>query len=205
VLIVLEGIDGCGKSTQAKLLAEWFWGQGRDAVVIREPGATPAGEKIREILLDPSISLTGMADLLLFHAARAQVLCDAVVPALQAGKVVIMDRFYHSTIAYQAFGSGLDLGTVNTVIDLTVGSLRPHAAILLDLPYEVALERRAGEKNDGIEGRGDWFLRQVYEGYRYLHRDGQLAVVDADNELENVLWGILNVLEMKKLIPVQHG
>lgn len=171
--ITLEGIDGCGKTTQAKLLVEYLRGRGYDVVHTREPGGTAIGRKIRSILLDPeSKGMTAAAELLLYSADRAQHLSEIVEPALKAGKVVICDRFTDATVAYQGFARGLDMQEIETLNGVATRGCRPDATLLLDLPVQTALSRAKGRNhadNAGGEGRFEEeslaFHEKVRQGY----------------------------------------
>ena len=137
--ITLEGIEGCGKSTQARLLAQWL---GEGALLTREPGGTPLGEGIRALLLDPRhTGMAPVAESLLFFADRAEHVARKVQPALASGRVVVCDRYVDSSLAYQGFGRGLSLEALDAVAALATGGLVPDVTFLLDLPVEVGFDR----------------------------------------------------------------
>lgn len=164
--LVLDGIDGCGKSTQARLLTEALTrARGVPALHLREPGSTKVGERIREILLSREHELDPGVELLLFAAARRQTLRELVVPALAAGRDVVCERFHASTFAYQAIAGGLPEADVLAVLLRWADEPRPDALILLDIDPDVAARRRAGPA-DRIEAKGLEFQRRVAEGYR---------------------------------------
>jgi len=170
-LITFEGIDGSGKTTQINLLADSFRAAGLDVLVLREPGGTPIGEAIRKILLDSRHDGMGQeTELLLFEAARAQLIREVIEPALAAGTRVICDRFFDSTLAYQGFGRGMDLDMIEALNRYAVGACRPDVTILLDLPVEAAVRRLAGRQGqaDRLEGEGLAFMQRTGEGYRAL-------------------------------------
>jgi len=168
--LVLDGIDGCGKSTQARLLAEALTqARGVPALHLREPGSTKVGERIREILLSREHELDPGVELLLFAAARRQTLRELVQPALAAGRDVVCERFHASTFAYQAFAGGLPEDDVLSVLLRWADEPRPDALILLDVDPAAAARRRAGPE-DRIEAKGLEFQRRVAEGYRRFAR-----------------------------------
>jgi dTMP kinase len=165
--ITLEGIEGCGKSTQARLLAQWL---GEGALLTREPGGTPLGEGIRALLLDPRhAGMAPVAESLLFFADRAEHVARKVQPALANGQVVVCDRYVDSSLAYQGFGRGLPLAALDAVAALATGGLIPDVTFLLDLPVEVGFDRigRRGPA-DRLESEERAFHDRVREGFRKL-------------------------------------
>ena len=169
--IVLEGADGVGKTTQTALLSSWMDARGIDHIVAREPGGTPLGESIRELVLGQiDFQITPETELLLILAARAAFVSEVVRPALGDGKVVIADRFALSTLAYQGYGRGLPLDDVRDGLRIATGGLEPDLYILLDLPVEESLSRQAmsGTELDRIESEGESFLSLVRRGYLAL-------------------------------------
>jgi dTMP kinase len=188
-LVALEGIDGCGKSTQARLLA------GRlGAVSTFEPGATPLGASLRTLLLDrDGDPVVPRAEALMMAADRAQHVAEVIIPALQAGRWVVTDRFSASTLAYQGYGRGLDRAALDALVGWATGGLRPDLTVLFDLPVEVAASRRRGDGDDRMEAEGLAFQRRVADGFLamaaerrdpWLVVDGTLAV----DELAATLW-----------------
>ncbi len=151
--IVLDGVEGCGKSTQARLLAKALTQRGCDVVTTHEPGGTPAGERIREVLLDPALSMAALTEVLLFCASRAQHVAKVIRPALEDGKVVVCDRFSASTAAYQGYAGDLGFATFQKLDELATGGLHPDMTIILDLDPQVGIQRRLAEtgKVDRIE------------------------------------------------------
>jgi dTMP kinase len=173
--IVLEGPDGGGKSTQARLLAEYLRGIGQDAVLTREPGGTPLAEEIRRVILTPSQeSLDPMAEILLYAASRIQHVRRLIQPSLDAGRIVICERFIDSSLAYQGYGLGWDLELIKAVNRLAVGEMAPDCVFLLDSEPEAGLARvnRRSEATQGgldrIEARGLDFQQRVRQGYLEL-------------------------------------
>jgi dTMP kinase len=176
LFITFEGTEGCGKSTQVELLAERLRALGHRVRVLREPGGTPIGEEIRHTLKHSKVNVT-MAyetELLLMNASRAQLVRETIRPALAVGEIVLCDRFYDSTTAYQGYGRGLDLGLVRSVIDFAVGDTRPDLTLLLHVPPEVSAERLQSRQStlpfvrDRIEEGDRYFFERVAQGYEAI-------------------------------------
>lgn len=188
--VVLEGLDGVGKSTQVALLAAWLEGAGVPHVVVREPGGTPLGEAIRELALSRGdLDVGPESELLLMLAARAALVRSVIRPALDAGKLVVADRFALSTLAYQAYGRGLDPARVRPALDVATGGLRPDLYVVLDLQLDESAERRRGNatKPDRIEREGESFRRKVREAYLALaEAEAGIALLDARGTPEEV-------------------
>ena len=174
LFITFEGTEGCGKSTQVELLAERLRALGHRVRTLREPGGTPIGEEIRHTLKHSKAqhAMTAEAELLLMNASRAQLVREVIRPALAAGEIVLCDRFYDSTTAYQGYGRGLDLAMVKSVIDFAVGDTRPDLTLLLHVPPEVSAERLQSRQStlpfvrDRIEEGDRKFLRARGPGLR---------------------------------------
>lgn len=161
-LISLEGLDGVGKTTQVHRLGEWLDSRGIEAVAVREPGGTPFGESLRELVLHRAEAHSAMAELLVFAAARAELMDTVVQPALDRGGVVLMDRFVDSSVAYQAFGHGLDVESVQMVNRLATRGRQPDWTIWLEgAPF---IQSAA----DRVEQRGPSYFARVNAGYRWL-------------------------------------
>ena len=165
--LVIDGPDGSGKTTQAARLSAWLAAQGESATILREPGATPAGEAIREILLHADVDLTPRTEMLLYQAARAQLVETALEPALAEGQTVILDRYWYSTAAYQGYGLGLDPEEIARVAAAATGGLEPDHVFFLDLDPETGLSRLGGER-DRIEARSLDYHRRVRDGFLAL-------------------------------------
>lgn len=196
LFVTLEGIEGCGKTTQLSRLSAFLTRAGVAHEVTREPGGTPAGEDIRRILLTPrDPALTPLVDLLLYGAARAQHLQQVIEPALAAGKTVLCDRFRDATAAYQGFASGLSLDIINALHDLPGLDRRPDLTLLLDLPVATGLARaRARQASDGdvltrFEEATLRFHDKVRQGYLELARQepSRFVVIDAAGSPEEVI------------------
>lgn len=194
--IVFDGPDGAGKSTQAAALGEHLRGCGERVQLLREPGATAAGEAIRDLLLDPGTDLAARAEMLLYQAARAQLVETVLRPALDEGTSVVLDRYWYSTAAYQGYGLGLDVEEVRRVSAAATGGLEPDHLFLLDLEPEVGLGRLRGAR-DRIEGRPLEYHRRVREGFlAEARRLGERAtILDASAPAEEVTARILAVVD----------
>ena len=196
LFITFEGTEGGGKSTQIARLAERLQALGRRVRVVREPGGTPIGEEIRHTLQHSSQNqaMVPEAELLLINASRAQLVREMIRPALAAGEVVLCDRFYDSTVAYQGYGRGLDLRPVGAVIDVAVGHTRPDLTFLLHVPVAVSEARRqaratAGQPlRDRMEEAGRGFFERVEQGYKAIAAAEPRRVkwIDATRGLEEV-------------------
>ena len=165
--ITFEGSEGCGKSTQSEMLYCYLKSKSLDVVYLREPGGVKLSEKIREILLDPDSKISPEAETLLYMAARAQVVRDIINPSLKAGKIVICDRFLDSTIAYQGFGLGVDIGMIKTIGRFATLGINPDLTLFLDLPVRKGLKHRDNCK-DRIEQRSFKYHQMVRKGYLEL-------------------------------------
>ncbi|MBR3031731.1 MAG: dTMP kinase [Clostridiales bacterium] len=183
LFITFEGIDGCGKTTQIDMLSKDLEKEGIPYVLIREPGGTMIGEKIRTILLDKANSgMDERTELLLYEAARAQIVKERIKPELEDGKVVICDRFYDSTIAYQGYARGLDLEEIDFLNNWSAAGIKPDITFLLDLDEKTAYERRHGrsDEEDRLEAEGLLFMKKVRDGYLSRSReDKRFLVLDA--------------------------
>lgn len=195
-LFSFEGIDGAGKTTQVALLKEALEARGHRVVCLREPGGTGLGEKIRGLLLDRSEDPPSpVAELLLFAAARAQIVATRVKPELESGAVVILDRFTDATFAYQGYGRGLPQEQILALEGIAAG-IEPSRTWFLDLSPEESARRRAarGETPDRMEAEGEAFRSRVRSGYleRARRHPGRIAVVDAARSVEEIASEILS-------------
>ncbi len=167
--VALEGVEGAGKSTQARMLGEWLEACGIPFTLTREPGGTDVGEAIRHVVQDrPELSVPPETELLLYLAARAAFVQEVALPVLERGELLIADRFSLSTYAYQGYGRGLDLEEVRRIDRFASGGLAPDVYIVLDLPVEEgkARQKEAGKREDRLESSGEGFLEAVGRGYR---------------------------------------
>jgi dTMP kinase len=197
--IVLEGVEGSGKSTQIRLLDAWLGSLGLEHVRAREPGGTQVGEAIRHVLLHgDEEEMPAETELLLMLAARAAFVREVVRPALEAGRTVLADRFDFSTFAYQGFGRGLPLDQVRELNRFATGGLVPDLVVVLDLPPELGRERQAreGKTLDRIERAGPGFMERVRDGYRALAvSEGNARMVDGRGTPEEVHARLRALLE----------
>lgn len=199
--ISLEGGEGCGKSTQARVLVDWLQQCGVDALATREPGGTAGAEAIRSLLLDPVIARWSVpAEAMLFAAARSDHVAALIAPALEAGRWVVCDRFIDSSLAYQGCAGGLGVSTVRELHRLGSGGLLPDITLLLRLPeHEAAtrLHRRDGEHRDAIGGRGAAFHKLVAEAFDALAaaEPDRYRMIDATGDADEVHGRIRAALE----------
>ena len=198
-LIAFEGVEGAGKSTQLELLRRALEGRGREVVVTREPGGTPAGERIRGLLLDPAAELHPRTEALLFAAARAELVERVIRPGLERGAVVLCDRYLDSSLAYQGGARGLGRGPVEEVNRFATGGLLPDLVVLLDLDPAEGLRRRRRDP-DRIEGQDLGFHRRVRDAFRDLAAadpkrfavvDGSAPVPEVAARIEAAVIGLL--------------
>lgn len=197
LFITLEGADGCGKSTQAAILADRIAATGREVVRLREPGGTAVSEKIRALVLDPENSeMAPECELLLFEASRAQLVRQVIEPALARGAVVVCDRFYDSTFAYQAAGRSLAEPTIRAANALGSCGVAPDRTFVLDMDTDAALSRATRDGADRMEAEGVAFQRRVREGYLRLVAEEPRRVrrVDATGTVEEVAGRLADAL-----------
>jgi dTMP kinase len=184
--ITFEGIDFCGKTTQAKKLANYLRKKGYDVLFIREPGGERISEKIRRILLsDKNREMTSATELLLYLASRVQLTQRVIIPSLKEKKIVICDRYSDSTLAYQGYGRGLNKSIIKNLNQLASSGLSPNLTILLDVPVEISLERKAKEKkNKG----GDRLEKEKFEFHQRI-RDGYLKIAQKNKRRIKIIDG----------------
>jgi dTMP kinase len=193
IFITFEGTEGCGKSTQIELLAQRLRALGYRVRELREPGGTPVGEEIRHTLKhsQANVAMTPETELLLINASRAQLVRETIRPALAAGEIVLSDRFYDSTTAYQGHGRGLDLALVKSVIDFAVGDTRPNLTLLLHVTPEVSAERLLSRQSnlpfirDRMEEGDRNFFARVAKGYEAIAaaEPDRVRVVDGTGDI----------------------
>ena len=195
-LIVIEGADGCGKTTQARLLADHLRAGGCRVLLVREPGGTAIGEKIRRVLLNPANkAMSPPTELLLYMASRSQLTAEVIRPALADGKVVICDRYLLSSVVYQGYACGLGVDTVYRIGTFATGNIQPDIQIVIDVTYENALRRRSVEA-DRIESRPESFQRKVIEGYQTVIKDMKgVHVVDGNRSVDEMHQDIRRIVE----------
>jgi len=218
MFITFEGVEGCGKTTQLRLLKERLEAAGQRVTATREPGGCPIADQMRAILLDAGNSaITPLAELLLYAAARAQHVQEVIVPALDRGEIVLCDRFTDATIAYQGNGRGLDLTTIADLNRLATGGVTPKLTLLIDCPVEVGLSRArarieagSGAREERFELESIRFHERVRQGYlglaeadpeRYLIVDGSGGVAATEQRVTAALAGRIAVLDAAGLAP----
>jgi dTMP kinase len=189
--ITFEGPEGSGKTTQMRLLVEWLRGQEYDVELTREPGGTGIGNQIRDVLHDPcNTAMDATAEILLYSADRAQHVAQCIRPALAAGKVVVSDRYYDSTLAYQGYGRGLDLEMLRAITAFATGGLKPDLTLYLDIAPEEGLQRRqaGGEEWNRLDAETPEFHQRVRAGYMELieQEPERWVVIDAVRSVEEV-------------------
>jgi dTMP kinase len=197
VFLALDGLDGTGKSTQQRLLCDWLRERGHDVVACRDPGTTPLGERIRTLLLArDSVAIDRRAEMLLYMAARAQMVREVIEPALAAGKSVVSDRYLLANVVYQGHAGGLDPAAIWRVGQIATGGLLPHLVIVLDMPPDAAATRIQRQR-DRMEEQGDDFSRRVREGFlAEAANDPQgIVVINAAQSIEAVYADIRTAVE----------
>lgn len=196
--VVFDGPEGAGKSTQIALLKERLERSGRGVLLVRDPGTTAIGEQVRAILLNPAHGEMAMrCEMLLYMAARAQMMSQVILPALRAGQMVLCDRFVSSTLAYQAGGEGLEAGDIRAVAEVAIQGRWPDRVFILDMPPEKSLARVKREK-DRIEQRPLEYHQRVRENYLEQARadPDRYRIISADREIQTVheeIWAALGV------------
>lgn len=199
LFITLEGPEGSGKTTQLPLLADWLEAQGRGVLCTREPGGTPIGERIRALLHDPAhTEMTARAEILLYSASRAQHVEEIIRPALTQGRIVLCDRYFDSTYAYQGYGRGLSLKDLETITQFATGGLTPDVTLYLDIEPEQGLRRRkdGGEELNRLDREALAFHRRVRQGYLEMaaREPARWFIVEAGGSPEEVQEALRAVL-----------
>ncbi|MBN2216697.1 MAG: dTMP kinase [Pirellulales bacterium] len=205
MFLSIDGCDGTGKSTQIGRLADWLRGHGRDVVVCRDPGSTPLGEAIRQLLLDRTdLAIDRRSEMLLYMAARAQLVEQVIRPALAAGQTVISDRYLLANVVYQGHAGGLDVESLWDVGRVATGGLMPELTIVLDMPADAAAARLR-RSLDRMELQGDGFHARVRDGFlaEARRRPGEIVVVDANRDVEAVEQAIRQAI--KPMLSAKDG
>lgn len=207
MFISFEGIDGSGKSTQLNLLREWLEQRGKSVVTIREPGATLLSESIREILLSTKQSITPTAELLLFSAARTQLVERVIEPTLAAGSIILCDRYVDSTTAYQGYGRGLNMDHVAQISRIATRGVMPELTFFIDVRYEQAQQRmqfaEGAAEPDRMERAGSEFFNRVRDGYLTIAtaEPKRFVVIDGYRDRDVIHQDILSVVEQRLQAP----
>ncbi len=194
--ITFEGADGCGKTTQSKLVQEYLENSGYEVIWTREPGAKGLGRNIRELLLHYDGEVAPMCEAFLFLADRAQHIEHLIKPAVDEGKIVICDRHTDSTIAYQGYGRGEDIKQLKYLNSLATGDIKPDLTFVFDVSTEVA-QKRVGDEKDRMESAGMEFHKKVRQGYLEIAKQEpeRVKVIDANNNIERVFEDTKKMLE----------
>ena len=216
IFITIEGIEGCGKSTQVRILKNYLEKKGLDVLLTREPGGTEIGNQIRKVLLDKrNKKIVPYSELFLYAASRVQHVEEVILPALQEGKAVVCDRFSDATTAYQGYGRGLNRNMVSVINSFSTKGLIPDLTIILDLPQEIGLKRaRARNREKGLsmkEGRFEeeslLFHKKVRQGYLRIKKSDpkRVKVINAGHDIKKVNSQISK--EVDKLLQkgITHG
>lgn len=187
VFISLDGLDGTGKSTQGRMLAEWLRGMGRTVTECRDPGGTDLGDRFRAFVLDKSLVMTPATEAFLFMASRAELVHQVIRPALSAGNVVVCDRFLLATVVYQGHAGGLDVNTLWQMGTLATGGLMPELTVVFDLPVALASRRRDRDA-DRMESKARDFHERVRAGFllEAKRRPTQVVVIDATADVNSI-------------------
>lgn len=206
--ISVEGPDGAGKSTQVKRIADYLQDCGFQVEMLREPGGTWLGEKLRELLLDVSAApLSLEAEALLYAASRAQLIRERIQPALEQGRWVVCDRYVYASLAYQGYGNQLPLEWIGHINRLALSQVMPDRTYLIDVPLEVARERlaqREGTREDRIERRGEAYHRRVRQGFLQLaSEDKRICLIDG-NQSPDVVTSVI-LCDLKNWVKEQTG
>jgi len=198
IFISFEGIEGSGKTIQARLLDEFLRKKGYTVVLTEEPGGTQIGLKIRELLLSVEHQeMTSVAELMLYNASRAQLIKEVILPTIKKGAIVITDRFNDSTVAYQGYGRGIDLNLIDSIDRIVTAGLKPDITILLDLNVEVGLKRNRGiHKADRLELEDKAFHKKVRNGYLEIagKEPERIKLIDASKSIEEIHGEIVSIV-----------
>lgn len=195
LFITFEGADGCGKTTQMSMLADYLKAKGYDVVLTREPGAKGLGEKVREILLNYDGVVSDRCESFLFLADRAQNIDVIVEPAVKQGKIVLCDRHIDSTVAYQGYGRGLDIERINMLNSLATNGKKPDLTFVFDIDVETSM-KRVGKEKDRMESAGIEFHNRVRHGYLELAQKEpeRIKVIDASKSIEEIHKKVVKII-----------
>ena len=199
MFITFEGIDGSGKSTQLKLIKKDLIAAGHKVKVLREPGSTGFSEEIRQILLSKKHEIAPVTELLLFDAARSHLVREEILPALHDNMIVLCDRFYDSTMAYQGYGRGLKLEDVRKVNEIATGGLKPDITFFLDVSIFTSYFRTKDIVSDRIESAGDEFFKRVRRGFLEIAKNepDRVIVINSESKVEDTHKHIKQILRQR--------
>ncbi len=200
-----DGIDGVGKTTQIEKFCQWLCSHGHDVVTCRDPGGTPLGESIRELLLKrQDLQISRMSEMLLYMAARSQLVEQIIKPALAAGKTIVSDRFLLANVVYQGHAGGLDVATLWEIGDFVTQGVEPDLTFLLDMPVQAAAGRIQREL-DRMEQHGDDFRQRVRDGFlaEAKQRRQQILVIDATRSIDEVHQDVISAAQ--RVLTTDHG
>lgn len=209
MLVTFEGGEGCGKSTQIRLFEKYLKDNNIDYILSREPGGTPLGEKIRTLLLENKDDMSAKTEFLLFSSGRAEHVEKVVKPSLEKGKVVVLDRYYHSSYAYQGYAGGQNLNELKAITEFAISNCQPDLVFLLDISYEDGFMRKSRDEKlknlDRIESKGKAYHDAVREGYLKLAKEEKerFVVIDATKSIEEISKIIISEFE-KRFIHRMH-
>lgn len=202
--VTFEGCEGVGKSKQIRLVEEYLQKHGIKYFLTREPGGTPVSEQIRKVILDgKNVSMTDECEAMLYASARIQLLKEEIAPRLEAGELVLCDRYVDSSIAYQAYARGLGLDFITTINHFAIKNFSPDCTLFLNLTPEEAFKRKGGvDKNDRVEQSGKEFHEKVYQGYLQVAKDNphRVCVIDASGTKEQTHAKVIQALKDKGII-----
>ena len=208
-LVTFEGGEGCGKSTQIKLFTEFLKKNKFRFVVSREPGGKPVCEEIRKVLLSSKSEITSKAEFLLFSSARAQHVAEVVKPSLEQGKVVILDRFYDSSFAYQGYAGNLEVKEIEEITKFAIDGCVPDLTIIFDISYEDGIKRKNADVNlktlDRIESKGESYHNKVRAGYLQIAHDNpdRVVVLDATKTKEEIFEEVQDIFLERFNLKIQ--
>jgi len=197
LFIVIEGPDGSGKSTMAKKIGEYFSAKGRQIEFTREPGGTNISEKIRELILDKNnIEMNYRTEALLYAAARAQLVSQNIIPWIAAGKIVISERYVHSSLVYQGIGRNLGVDEIKKINDFGTAGLEPDMVLFFDIDPKKALERKLNiDGGDRIENEDISFHQSVYKGYKTIAKNySNIITINAERTIEEIFDDVKNII-----------
>lgn len=196
LFITFEGVDGCGKSTQINLLAQYLKERGYEVLLTREPGGKGLGEKLREILLNYDDVVSDRCESFLFLADRAQHIDVIVNPAVNAGKIVLCDRHTDSTVAYQGYGRGLDIDTINNLNKIAINGKKPDLTFIFDIDTETSMQR-VGKNQDRMESAGIEFQTRVRNGYLKIAKQEpeRVKVIDAKQSIDEIHYQVIQIIK----------